>query len=98
MYMPRTHQFHPELFEQRAEAMQVLSTKGFAWMSDYNSIDLEHDEYGLEVCGIRERATALAIRDVMRNLFPSWRNVRVFPHDGFIDPGWRVQITKHARH
>jgi hypothetical protein len=46
--------FFPELFEERGKAAELLDIGGFTWFTDYSSIDLLHEEYGLEVCGIKE--------------------------------------------
>ena len=58
--------FHPELFELRNEVLEALGSHGFAWLSEFASIDLLHDVYGLEVCGIRAEDDARSI-EILRN-------------------------------
>ena len=45
--------FHPELFEHKARALEHLEDAGFIWLSDFTTIDLLHQDYGIEVCGIK---------------------------------------------
>jgi hypothetical protein len=87
--------FYPELFEARNRALAALAEGGFQWFSDFGSIDLEHDVYGLSVTGIREQTDAKVISQLMRRHFRSWPYVHVHPAPlGSIDPGWRVVISK----
>ena len=64
--------FAPELFEVRNDVMERLSEEGFDWLSHYSSVDPIHDEYGIEVCGIREQDDAVAILDLLTRMFPRW--------------------------
>jgi hypothetical protein len=64
--------FAPELFECRTDVMAVLEDAGFVWLTDYSSVDPLHDVYGIEVCGIREKADAVAILQLLRSLFSAW--------------------------
>lgn len=64
--------FHPELFEHRSAVIADLAEQGFNWLSHYSSVDPMHEEYGIEVCGIHERADAVAIQARLEALFPSW--------------------------
>src|SRR5262249_39573258 len=65
--------FHAELFELRTVVLELLAEHGFAWLSDFGSIDLAHDIYGIEVCGIREESDAHVIAKLLRKKFSSWR-------------------------
>jgi hypothetical protein len=60
------------LFEYRTEVLEKLSESGFVWLTHFSSVDPLHDVYGIEVCGIPEQEDAIAIRDVLMDLFPSW--------------------------
>ena len=53
--------WHPELFEHRARLLQALAAAGLVFGQDFSSVDLLHDEFGLEVCGIAFEKTALFI-------------------------------------
>jgi hypothetical protein len=65
--------FAPELFEVRNDVMARLSEEGFDWLSHYSAVDPIHDEYGIEVCGIRERDDAVAILQLLIEMFPRWK-------------------------
>jgi hypothetical protein len=87
--------FHAELFELRNVVLEMLADHGFAWLSDFGSIDLLHDVYGLEVCGIREEADAHAIEGLLRQKFSSWRHWRRYYKDASTrEPGWKVIISR----
>ena len=87
--------FYPELFELRTSALDALADGGFAWLADFGSVDLLHDVYGLEVCGITDEDSARAIEVVLRALFPAWPYVRCYLKDfGGRDPGWKVIIAR----
>src|SRR5207302_985851 len=83
-------EFHPELFGQRARASELLEAAGFTWFSDYSSIDLVQEEYGLEVCGIQKERDARRIQGVLERGFPHWHYVGICPHDSGREPGWTV--------
>src|SRR5262245_4915147 len=87
--------FHPELFELRTEVLELLAEHGFAWLSDFGSIDLAHDTYGIEVCGIHEESNAHAIKKLLRRKFSSWRYSHMYYKDGSTrEPGWKVIISR----
>jgi len=65
--------FAPELFEVRTDVIAELSDRGFDWLSHYSAVDPMHDVYGIEVCGIRDRDDAIAIRRILMEMFPDWR-------------------------
>ena len=89
-------EFHPELFELRNSVLELLADHGFAWLSDFGSVDLLHDVYGVEVCGIRQESDAHAIGDLLRELFPSWRySARCISKDSSTrEPGRKVTISR----
>lgn len=84
--------FHAELFGARATASELLESAGFTWFCDYSSIDLLHEELGLEVCGIREESSLEAIADAMRDAFPHWHYHEVCHKDYGRDPGWKFAL------
>ena len=65
--------FAPELFETRTDVIAELSDRGFDWLSHFSSVDPIHDCYGVEVCGIHDRDDAVAILDILIEMFPNWR-------------------------
>ncbi len=65
--------FAPGLFEVRTDVIAELSERGFDWLSHYSAVDPIHDTYGIEVCGIHDRDDAVAIQDLLIELFPDWR-------------------------
>ena len=87
--------FHAELFEFRTDVLELLAEHGFVWLSDFGSIDLAHDIYGIEVCGVREESDAHAIEELLRQKFPSWRHWRMYYKDASTrEPGWKVIISR----
>jgi hypothetical protein len=88
-------EFHPELFDVRNAVLEALADHGFAWLSDFGSIDLLHDVYGLEVCAIREEADARAIDGLLRQMFPTWRHGRTYYEDHNLgEIGWKVVLSR----
>ena len=65
--------FAPELFEHRGRVMDELEAHDFSWLSHYSSVDCLHDLYGIEGCGIKERADAVSILRLLTRLFPTWK-------------------------
>lgn len=53
--------------------MAELSDRGFDWLSHYSAVDPIHDTYGIEVCGIHDQEDAVAIQNLLIELFPRWR-------------------------
>lgn len=87
--------FHAELFELRTEVLELLAEHGYAWLSDFGSIDLAHDVFGIEVCGIHEESNARAIEGLLRRKFSSWRYSRNYYKDASTrEPGWKVIISR----
>ena len=58
--------FHPELFEHRTLAFERLAAHQFNWFEHFSSIDLLHDIFGLEVCGIAREADATQMFAITR--------------------------------
>jgi hypothetical protein len=85
-------EFHPELFECKGKATEMLEEAGFIWMSHYSSVDLLHEEYGLEVCGIHEKEYLKPIGDAMVEGFPQWHYRDVCCKDYGREPGWVFKI------
>jgi hypothetical protein len=87
--------FHAELFELRNGVLEMLADNGFAWLSDFSSVDLMHDIYGVEVCGIHDEDNARTIQKLLRRMFPSWRYSRRFLKEATTrEPGWKVIISR----
>lgn len=90
--------FHPELFEHRGDAIEALADAGLDWLSDYSSVDVLHDLFGLEVCGLREEDEARVALDALRARFPGWRFGHVQLKDwGGRDTGWRAVLHRDPR-
>jgi hypothetical protein len=88
-------EFHAELFEVRSAVLEALAEHGYAWLSDFGSIDLLHDLYGLEVTAIREEADAQAIEALLRRMFPEWRYGRTWYEDqNTREIGWKVTLAR----
>ena len=84
--------FFPELFEERGKALELLGERGFTWFTDYNSVDLLHEEYGLEVCGIKEESNVRRIARTLQSGFPHWHHYGVCHKDFGREPGWKFAI------
>lgn len=87
--------FHSELFDHRTKAEEVLADNGIEWLSHYDSIDLDHSLYGLEVCGMQDAELAIEVERILRQLFPEWEVVRRFYWE-CIATGWKVEISKYS--
>jgi len=86
--------FYPELFEYRARIMEALGRAGYVWLADFSAVDLEHDVFGIEVLGLRERADALRVVNVAAGVVPDWRERTIYYRDTTRDPGWAVSIAR----
>ena len=84
--------FHPELFECKSRASAILDTVGFTWLSDYSSIDILHEEFGLEVCGVREESNLETMAHAMRAEFPHWHYSQVYHKPAGRDSGWTLAV------
>jgi hypothetical protein len=87
--------FHPELFEHRTLALEALAARDLHWFEHFSSVDLLHDLFGLEVCGIiEERNAELALR-VLQETFPEWPYSDVYYRRYGRERGWKALIHKH---
>ncbi|HYG34379.1 MAG TPA: hypothetical protein VEC99_06320 [Clostridia bacterium] len=92
-----TFAYYPELFEQRGKAIELLDEAGITWFGDYSSIDLLHEEYGLEVSGIRQESKVDLIAKTLKTGFPQW-HYQCVCHEGYgREPGWRFSIYMFSR-
>ena len=88
-------QFQAELFEHRNTVLQCLADHDYTWLSDFGSVDMLHDVFGLEVCAIREKTDAESIRTLLAGLFPAWRHRRMYYEDqNRAEIGWKVMISR----
>ena len=94
--MVRGFEFHPELLEIRQRVIGRLDRAGIAWIADYGAVDVCHEDYGLEVCAIRERAVAERIYGELLDLLPAWPCHWMCEKDWGRDPGWRIVISRHS--
>jgi hypothetical protein len=86
---------HAELFDLRNAVLEALSEHGFAWLSDFGSIDLLHDVYGLEVTTIGEESGAKAIQELLQKMFPKWRyRCHYYEDHNLGELGWKVIISR----
>jgi len=88
-------EFHPELFEQRTLALETLAHQGYHWLEHFSSVDLLHDLFGLEVCGIVEETDAEVILAILEETFPDWpySNMHYYKYER--DRGWKAAIFKN---
>jgi len=89
--------FHPELFELRSRASEILDETGFAWFKHYDSIDLLHQEYGLEICGIHEESIVAPIATAMKSRFPQWHYSSICQNEQGLEAGWKFSIHMFKR-
>jgi hypothetical protein len=87
--------FEPALFGHRADAQEALSRSGYDWFAQFSTIDLLHDVFGIEVCGIAKESDAVKIAEVLRRTFPSWKYCGHFlPVHKQVDIGWKAVIHR----
>ncbi|HZV33920.1 MAG TPA: hypothetical protein VFB72_05020 [Verrucomicrobiae bacterium] len=84
--------FYPELFAARALASELLSEEGCDWFGEYSSIDILHEDYGLEICGIRDERNVKRVALALQRGFPHWHHQNVCFQDHGRDPGWAVAL------
>jgi len=90
--------FHPDLFEHRNDAMDALAAAGLEWMTDFSSVDVVHDLYGLEVCGIPTREGAQQVQAVLKGVFSDWPHSHVYLKEwGSREAGWKVVMHRQGR-
>ena len=93
----KSFEYHGDLFDLRAIVLDALAENDFVWLTDFGSVDLAHDIYGLEVTGIREQAHATKIEELLCRLFPNWKYHRRFYEDvNMREIGWKVIISRDA--
>ena len=68
--------------------------RGYQWLSHFSSVDLLHEEFGLEVCGIHEVADAREILRLLRRIFPSWPFHRMYFKDYGREIGWKAIVHR----
>lgn len=85
-------EFYPELFGHRNRALELLSEAGYCWFDNFSSIDPVHEEYGLEISGIRNDREVKPILDALRSGFPHWHHHRLCHHEHGREPGWSVTV------
>jgi len=83
-----------ELFAKRSEAQDVLAEVGLHIFEAYSSIDLLHQENGLEICGIKDEPTAIAVKRTLQKMFSELKLGRHFYKDTGADIGWKVVVTE----
>ncbi len=89
--------FHPELFEHRTLALEGLAQHDYIWLEHFTSVDLLHDVFGLEVCGIPKEEDAEVIMAILQEIFPEWPYSDVYYHRYDRDRGWKVVIFKNRK-
>ena len=88
--------FAPELFELRSAVIEELHALGFDWLSHYSAVDVLHDVYGIEVCGIMEEGDAGRILVILKGLFPKWSFEQMYFKDYGREPGWKAIVQRDA--
>ncbi len=86
--------FHPDLFEERTRVLEALGDAGYVWLTDFSSVDLLHDLYGLEVCGIRDEDDARPILELLGRLYPLWPFRRMYFKEHGRERGWKSLIHR----
>jgi hypothetical protein len=86
--------FREELFDFKRRAQEALETNGILLHQSYQSIDLNHQEFGLEVCAIVDENTAIRISRILSHTFPEWDYVIRFMKDVGPEAGWKVKIQQ----
>jgi len=77
--------------------MEALAANGYEWFTDFSSVDLMHDLFGLEVCGIPEEEDAVVVLAILEEVFPEWPYSDIHYHDYDRDRGWKALIFKNPR-
>lgn len=86
--------FSPELFELRSDVLAVLHDAGYEWLSHFSAVDVLHDLYGIEVCGIVDEEDAHRIQAVLEGLFPAWLFGHVCYQDFGCDRGYKATVYR----
>ncbi len=85
--------FYPELFEYQGRASELLEAGGYTWFRDYGSIGLVHEDYGLEIGGIKRDQDVKPVLDILRAGLPHWHHHHYCYHEGDMEPGWTVSVS-----
>ena len=64
--------FSDELLQHQGRLLGLLPDEGFDLSTDFASVDTLQDVHGLEICGIPDGDTALAITRLLLREFPGW--------------------------
>jgi hypothetical protein len=88
--------FYPDLFQVRTDAMEALAAAGLEWMSDFASVDVLHDLYGLEVCGVQTEDHAKQVLGLLQGRF-AWRHGHVILKGWGRDAGWKAVVHRDPR-
>ena len=70
--------------------MERLEAAGVLWLKDYSSIDLQHEDMMLEICGIDSEESATRIRDLLAASFTGL-SFDLWLKDYGIEIGWIVE-------
>lgn len=89
--------FSPELFECRSQLMSAFESADLLMFRDYAAIDLDHDNYGLDVTGIKNENDSVKMLLILYDVFPSWRYGDRVYDDSPVEPGWRILICKKGQ-
>ena len=52
--------------------MAILANAGFSWFVGYASIDLDHEAFGFDICGVPDETDALRMMRVLMGGLPCW--------------------------
>jgi len=85
--------FYPELFQHRDCASELLDDAGYTLFRNFDSIDVLHEEYGLEITGIREEQMIKPILEAMRTGFPHWHHYTACLQDSDCERGWNLVVS-----
>ncbi len=78
-------------------ALEVLAAHDLHWFQHFSSIDLLHDVFGLEVCGIAEESDARLSLCVLEKTFPGWPHSDLYYRRSGCERGWKALIHKHPQ-
>jgi hypothetical protein len=89
----REFEFYPELMEYRTVAAELLEEAGYTWFQDFSSIEVVHEDYGLEISGIRNELNVRRVLRALQQGFPHWHHHKISQHDYGREQGWMVSIS-----
>jgi hypothetical protein len=75
---------------------EALEGAGIRWLSEYSSLDPDHERYGIEVCVVQDWELAMRIGRLLRPVFPDWACF-VWYKDYGIEQGWIIEIRRCGR-